>query len=72
MERRGEGEENIDRGAWNGEQWRGEKRGEVIMHTGKKLGGRVQNGSNGVERRRQWESKVRMGHVEKDEAEKRR
>lgn len=51
MERRGEGEENIDRGAWNGGQWRGEKRGEVIMHTGKKLGGRVQNGSNGVERR---------------------
>lgn len=41
MERRGKGEENIERGGgrgdWNEEQWRGEIRGEVIMHSGKEM-----------------------------------
>lgn len=69
-EMRGEGEENRKR---TEEQWRGEIRGEVIMHIEKKWRGRerVPNRGNGVERRRQWRWKGMSGSCkEKTEGER--
>lgn len=66
-ERRGEGEENRERE----EQWRGEIRGEVIMHIGREMEG-IEFRTEAMEYKgdEDGREKVRMGRGEKDEVKK--